>query len=384
MSTSELQTVIQQIPNPILERMHQLHLSPEAYQENADMLVQFNQIAATMLQDGEGIETPGSSVPLAVDEKMLIQGTTLFCEGLYHAIAKCHEMGIPSDIKQHLLQNYMAMQTLEQAKQIVVSTYGQESTPELQFNHQQQVEMMYEATTGALLHFINEYERENGPIEPVALESLATATLGQTDSPPSEVESPQLLPVQSPEAIPSEQSSAKPPKSQSQSGHEKYGAMALLLTTLPANQRGRILQNFDPQEKELITFYSYPQNLEQNLNLDLVEAHLKRFQELFKSKELKKPLQKTDSARGIGKLVESVSPEELLCCIKDERPVVQRYLQSYGETEEPDPLQPDFAAHSHFGSQLAGARSQSGRNASLPPRIEKILHQYLVKRLLPA
>ncbi|MFX5914913.1 hypothetical protein ABTE45_19025, partial [Acinetobacter baumannii] len=85
-------------------------------------------------------------------------------------------------------------------------------------------------------------------------------------------------------------------------------------------QRVRILKSFSTEEKELITFYSYPQHLEDNLDMRAVERHLQAFKERFKKR---RPDARSEAWEGIARLVASNSRQELLSWVKDERPAVK-------------------------------------------------------------
>jgi hypothetical protein len=353
----------QEIAADIIARYGSLNLPPEEEQDNGDIIQEFNKIAADMLSQEEGIEMPGANgaaslIPL--DEKTIPQTQSLFAEGLYFATVKCAEMGIIGDIKKHLLQN-LAMDVYSQAKQITASTYGQEHTPDFQFPFEQQVQYIRQTAESALIYYINEYEKQYGPIEveepSPELISRVEQTLAEEGIPLPDAPQPQqIAPAQAPQ----------PSKPKGPTPHDKYGAVALLMTTLPADQRARILRNFNPEEKELIAFYSYPQHIEQNLDISCVEGHLKRFKEMMRQGGTGL---KSAAYRGIARLAKSIPKEKLLSCVKDERPLVKQYLEAhYGGPHQTGASQEGASGNRHFSDLLPG-------------RIEDILYRYLSKRL---
>lgn len=361
-------------------RFQALGVSPEEFQENLGIMHSFNKIATEMLATSPGIESPGSAQPIPHDDKTIHQTLSLFSEGIYLALVKCLEMGITNQItgygqvqneqgveeskevqaKSYLLQQ-VAGDVFTQTNQIVASTYGQENTPDFQFSFEQQVEWINQAAEGSLLYHIAEWEQRNGPIEVAEVPSRLLPKVEQAmreDGVPIPHSAGSTAPVQS---------QAKGP-----TPHDKYGAVALLLTTLPADQRARILQNFNAEEKELISFYSHPQHIEQNLDTACVETHLKRFKEMLKQGG---STLKSSAWRGMARLAKSTPQEKLLSWVKDERPGIKRYIAShYGQA----------AGQLSFieGSSPTAPR---GRHLTelLPGRIEEILYKYLAKRLDP-
>jgi hypothetical protein len=343
----DLNSLIEQIAQGMIARLDSLGLSPEEYQSDSNVLIQFAGIAAGQLSQEPGLEGPDPNQPIPLDDNMLVQGLTLFCEGLYDALAKCAHMGIGGTIKQEMIQS-LALHIYDQAKQLVAATYGQEHTPEFQFTMEQQIDIIHKATEGYLMALVTEYENINGPIASNEFPAL-----------------PNLPPMASAGGSPQRAApAANPQKTKGPTPHDKYAAVALLLTTMPAGQRNRILTAFSEEEKELITYYSFPQHVEQNLDLACVEAHLIKLRESLKKSG---PAAKSEAYKGIMALVESNPAEKLLSWVKDERPLVKRYLQG------------------HYAPQPGQAQAQpEGHSAPpdpLPSRIEEILYRHLAKRV---
>lgn len=355
--------IANEIAESMIPRFATLGMTPEENQEDSGILREFCKIAAGMLRDEPVIEMPGVAQRIELDQATFTQALTLFIEGIYLAMIKCLEMNISGDTlisnpqdpnmqikaKNYLLEN-LALDVFNQAKQVVATTYGQEHTPDLQIGHEQQVQFMAQTAESALIYYITEYERQHGPI---LVEEPPARLLPKVEQ--AMVEDGVPLPVAAPAPA-----QAKP---KGPTPHDKYGAVALLLGTIPAEQRGRILQNFNAEEKELITYYSYPDHLEQNLDLTCVNEHLRRFKELMKQGG---PTLKSAAYRGISRLAKSRPLTEMLSYIKDERAVVKQYLESH--YNEPLEHLPVPQKDRHFADLL-------------PPRIEEILYRYLAKRV---
>lgn len=357
MTNLDFNSIAEQTAEMMIARLDSLGLSPEEYHSDSGVLRQFASIAVNQLMGEPGLPGPDPANSIPLDERMIMQGLTLFCEGLYDALVKCAQMGIVGQLKQEMIQN-LAMHVYDQAKQLMAATYGQEHTPEFQFSHEQQVDIIQKAAEGYLMAMVTEYESVNGPIiheNDVPPMPAAVPNTPQSPQSPNMPQASQQVATQS----------KQPLRPQGSSPHDKYAAVALLLTSLPPEQRIRILKTFNDEEKELITYYSYPQHVEQNLDLECVKAHLKKLQEALK----KSGIAKTEAYKGILSLVESNPPEKLLSWVKDERPLIKRYLEVLYRRKT--------------GQAPIAADGQSSPDP-LPPRIEEILYSYLAKRLKKA
>ncbi len=373
---SEIQAA-QEISEQVIPRLDEWQQLPEERANDEKLIVEFNKIAAGMIKGSPGIEMPGSSQPIPWDPPHANQAVLLFCEGVYFALQRCHEMRITGNIKIELMQN-LAMDVYGQAIQVVASTYGQELTPEYQFTHQQQVEFIQKGAESVLLLYINEYERKNGPIvsEEDIAEAEALIAEENWEDAPEAPPLPEEVSAEMPAApvAPARPKPAKKPaapakaKPKGPGPHDKYAAVALLLTTLKPERRKKIIQNFNQDERELISYYSYPQHIEQNLDLTSVSKHLRQFKEMMQQGGSSL---KSNAYRGISQLVKSNSLEKLLSYVKDERPKVQEYLAMHYEPE--DTLHPTEGSPS--------APEQRHFSDLLPPRVEDILYRHLNKRL---
>src|SRR4051812_19924370 len=121
----DIHAVTQAVTDTLISRMASLGMTDAEYEENAGILHDFNKIAADMLAGEAGLEMPGSTESIPLDEHLITQALNLFSEGICFAMVKCLEMGITGDTKKTILQN-MALEVYNQAKQVVACTYGQE------------------------------------------------------------------------------------------------------------------------------------------------------------------------------------------------------------------------------------------------------------------
>lgn len=367
MEPLDIQALAASITEEMEGRLASLHIPDQAYEEAVEIIRDFNKIAASMLQEEPGLEMPGAPEPIPLDDKLATQTLNLFSEGVSFAILKCVEMGITGDTKKTILQN-MALEVYNQAKQIMACTYGQEHTPEFQFSYEQQVNMMTQSAESNLMFFIGEYEKEYGPIlvadtPPV----MPLQTQPMAEIPPlAEITPPAL-----PEAMPAPLALPTPMPVQPVGSHrEKYAAVALLLTTLPTEQRGRILKSFSAEEKDLITYYSYPQHIQQELNISHVQAHLRNFKDRLKKTRSSK--RKSDAYQGIARWAAYYPREKLLSWVSDERPLVKRYLESHYYATTPLPARYEG---------VPGKKPKARPKVHLPPRIEDILYRHLERRV---
>lgn len=377
MSNFDGQAILEQANQLAHARLQSFGLSQEELENYAGFVASLNEVAVGELLKEPGIQLPDATEMIPLDDRTATQTASLFCEGVIFTIFRCGEYKVPGELIGNLTQQ-VAMHIYDQSKQIVAATHGQEHTPEFQISPEQQAEYITQGAESALLHYINEYEKQYGPISPEPEpEPEPMAPQSSPAQPPSVAEPPTNQPLEQldfwdeePSAVETGTTTSERPSSEQlpvsssvSANHEKYGAVALLLTTLSVKQRARILNSFGPEEKELIAFYSYPQHVEQNLDAAKVESHLKKLKTLFKKRE-KVPA--TGSNRRISALAGLISPEKLLSCVKDERPVVKRYLMGHLPESAGDPDADPLT-----------------RIPPLSSRLEDIIYRYLSRRLAP-
>jgi hypothetical protein len=164
----------------------------------SQLVFEMIKIAASMMLEEPGIQTQDGQSTLPWELPMAIQGLRLFAEGILQGQLKSKQMGLPPDLAGHLVQT-MALDLYNQCKQVVVSTYGQENTPEVQFSWEQQVSWMVQTADNGFLYYLQEYEKQNGPVK-----TLATT--------PSPAEAAAILPTTPiPAPVPEAMEAAIPP-----------------------------------------------------------------------------------------------------------------------------------------------------------------------------
>lgn len=387
MSDLPLEDIAAELTDSAHERFEQLGFTDPDLGDCFAVVEQFNQIAANMLQEEEGIQAPGNRKAIAYDEQTARQLLTLFNEGIVHALIKCDEMGVPAETRLVVMQQ-AALEIYNQAKQVVASTYGQESTPDLQISMKQQIMMMQQGADNNLLFFLNEYEKQH-PVEaelPKAAEDLPPSPAPMPEPvvekpapPPPRATKPaaaesswdeggweededdgwgdeDLLKAKKP--VPAAPSAVGGPSLPAvQAPHEKFAAVALLLSTLPAGRHDGILQHFNADEQKLIAHYGNPDNLAQGLDLVLVNQQLKQFRELLKEQG---PAIKSKAYRGIQQLTQAFPESKVLFLLKKERPLILEYVK---------------------GFYCSADRPAVANAGLLPPRLEEVIGQYLSSRL---
>ncbi len=315
------------------------------------------EVASQLILSEKAITVPNTEQSVPFDKVTAHQTMQLFCEGLYYSQVKCWEMGIPADLEAQFLQN-VAQWVYDNAKQVVLSTYGQEHTPQYQISEEQQVQMVNQTSESALLYYISEYEKANGPI-------------------PTEHRAPEEPPepvADTPAALPGgeEESSEQPVAVLGPNTNDKFAALALLLNTLPERQKHAVLAGLSDEERELVHYYSNPDHIEADLDIGSVIEHLRHLKETVLSG--KGGQQKSTASRAIEEMALRYPKEVLLSYVRNERPAVQNYLEAFFRlTPSPEENIDPF---------LAWTAGESGsRPRQLPPKIEAALYRYLSRRV---
>jgi hypothetical protein len=307
-------------------------------------------------------------------------------------------MGIPAELKNQFLQN-IAQVLFEQTKQMVLSTLGQENTPELQISKDQQMMMIAQCADQALLYYVDQYEKQFGPItkppkgpDPLPLTAMPMADPMGDAPPDAPPDAGQMIPSQqvnpmaddfvdpaeafgdSEELHPSMPLAAPmaealppaPPVPKGPHPHDKYAAVSLLLSTLGTEHQRRVLAGFNPEEQELIQFYHTPENIQQNLDISCVTRHLQDFKAMVKQGAVSL---KNKTAEAFEALTAEVGHPQLVQWVSSERPLVRQYIaacQPATDEDEPVPA-PRRKKGLPFGEIL-------------PPRVEEALYDYLSQK----
>lgn len=404
-NAQQLQQIAQEKVAQLNERLIADGFEGAELQSNQTVVVQFIPVALNLMAQHGGISMPGAEDQLIeFDENTGEQLITLFSEGVYYAIKKCFDMKLtveltvnvnteqgPAEVpvKDMILQN-LALDLYNQATQIVASTYGQENTPEFQFTIDQQIDMIQQTSESGILYYINEFEKQNGSIESLRNpeeenemfdslteeEEAQANAYEQPEAPvvPEPKPQPPKQPVQEEQVIPEGASAPlspvptiKPVVAKGPSQHDKYAAVSLLLLKVKDQDRQRkILSSFKGEERELISYYLNPQHIMQNLDITCVQNHLKHFTKLVKSGNSGL---KSDALTSVEKIIPQLPEDELLMWSVNERPRVKQFVTHYLPVDE-----------SVLMACGINPEQDNYFSENLPPRLESVLNQYLMKK----
>ncbi len=342
-------------------------LSPEDQAYLLGFINQFAQIAAQQILEQRMIEVPPeasregfSSLPytgVSAGQTMF-----LFCEGVYYAVLKGWKMGLPQDFHTQLAGS-VAQHVFDTTKQLVLSTQGQELTPEYQITEEQQIAYVNQTAESALLYYVNEYEKTNGPFNPeerVVEEELEAPEI-VTDEPRVEAKPLPPQPVQS----------NVPAGSREQ--HTKYAALALLLTTLKPSQQQKIFQQFTPEEQQVMNYYALPQNVERVLDIHQVTEHLMKLKKQIKADHTS-IASRSMANRAIEEMTQVYPKENLIAYVNHERPKIKKYLESsFATTDKMDPMSLFTATDE--------TQNEAKDDQSLSSKVESVLHRFLSQQV---
>lgn len=330
-----------------LARM-QAQMTPEDAEALADYLGRMAEVAANFIFNERVIKLSEDQPGVPITPPMAHQMMMLFSEGLFFGIMRSHPLDVPDEFRTFMLQN-LAGVLFENAKQMAMTTYGQEDTPGVTISDQQQIEMICQTADNALTYYCGEYEKQHGPIalkEPPDPEAAPAASLPVPVEPqaPAETPVPVPPPVQAASPVPSPPVTV--PSAQALD-YERYAALALFISTLPPSRGRAIIQKLSPEAQRLTAHYSTPEHLEASLDLKRVVRHLGRLKTQFAESQGLNATRKAMLA-----LAGRWQPQALRAIVRHERPAVRAYIDTL-------------------------LQARAGANASLPPKIEMALYTYL-------
>ncbi|MBY0405185.1 MAG: hypothetical protein K2X66_14905 [Cyanobacteria bacterium] len=410
--------IAHELTTEFYQRMVSLHLPDEEIQSTANVLFEFGKIAGSLILDEGGIESPSTNQTIPYDMSMATQSMKLFCEGLYHTALKCYEMRLPNELKSGLMQQ-VAQDLFSQTKQMVLTTYGQESTPEYQITMDQQVLMICQTVDSAMTYLLAEYEKQNGPLlgtlpQRSLLDSALDSAVSQnaphtpqnlleTQAPqeshllevpqsdsltphyPGEVHPPTHPPQNLINSQPQPHHLPPPPSTRGPHPHDKYAAVGLLVNTLQNKPEViySVLRHFNPEERSLIQFYQDPENIEKNLDLGCVTRHLKSFKTLMKQGNSSL---RPKAENAFESLFKNQNKQTVLNLVSQERELILTYLNHYfpketAENTENNGLFPLSAAQRHNAISAQAPPKGLPFKEILPPKIEELLFKYLSAKL---
>jgi hypothetical protein len=381
MSEVDIQAIAKQVTDRFIDRMASQEMPDADFDENASILFNFNNIAVTLLKDEPGLEMPGATQVIPIDEGLTEAIISMFAEGICHAMIRCAEMGLTGDPKKSILQD-MALEVYNQAKQIVACTYGQENTPSFQFSPDQQVSMINQASEGHLMFFIGEYEKKNGPIafdsdEEDDGDFLSHGQMEPTPQLPVAPVQPQA-PIQ-PQAIAPAQAVQQTPQMPAVSNdeREKFAAISLLLSAVSSAQREKIFRGIPDKGRAWVEYYSHVPRIPQELNMERVQQRLSQLRNQLKGGSKDKGASVRPPSP-VARLADRYDEHRLLSLVQDERPdILFAVRREY--RQEQVPVQ--YWRYQEPTSSAQDSTSPAEQEVRLPPRIEEILARFLARRL---
>jgi hypothetical protein len=376
----DIQAIAKMVTDRFVDRMASQDMADVDFDENAGILFNFNNIAISLLKEEPGLEMPGVTQIIPIDESLTEAILTMFSEGIYHAMVRCAEMGLTADPKKVILQD-MALEVYNQAKQIVACTYGQENTPGFQFSQDQQVSMINQAAEGHLMYFIGEYEKKFGPIafenEEEDDENFLSQGQNAPQNPPPMQQQPEPV-VQAPVPPPVAPQPQGPQLPQaSLEEREKFAAIALLLQAVSSAQREKIFRGIPDKGRVWVDYYSQGPRIQQELNMRSVQQRLTQLRnQLQGSKSQDSNPSRLPSP--VSRLATRYDEHRLLSLVEDERPdIIQSIRQEYHQEQVPV----QYWRMNTQASTQESSKKMDKQEKRLPPKIEDILARFLARRL---
>ncbi len=297
----DAEQLIQQICESFAQRFTEAGQEEDTVEIMVSFLARMCEVSVQMVTQEEEIKIPNTDHTIPFEPEMQKETVWMFAEGLAFSLEKTDEANIPDEARGEILQN-VALYVYESAKQVVLSTFGQEHTPELQIPREQQVDMVIQTAENALNHFIAEYEAQHGAFERDENDSSADDMLGDafddddsqlaamedTQEAPATEPAPQPAPVAPPAPTPATiaqrvQQTPAPPPPQLPHKQEKYAALALLLNVIPQEKGQQILYRFTTAEQQAIIQFQNPMHIANaGLDIKVVQSQLASLHTRFK------------------------------------------------------------------------------------------------------
>jgi hypothetical protein len=378
-------------------------LTDDLIQTMANLLFEMAKISGGLFLDDPTLATAGEGSPtFDINDAMALQGVKLFGEGVFHAQLKAHAMGLPVDVGTQLVQS-LAQDLFQQAKQVMASTYGQEDTPELQFSWEQQASWMQQSADNGFIFYLNEYEKEHGPIQaspiagmqmvpepqppdvsdPVAVtvdETPAVAVDMLADPSPEAPVLATIINDPAPQPLPAE---VKPQAVAINTqglplSAEKYAAMALFIAFLPPNKAtlaNDLFSQLSTTEQAVVKQFCQLGSLEGiGLNLAQVESAITQLQQQL-TQHLHRHQQQVAQRQALQQTLTQLTPGERAYLLRAERPALKSLVGQLAL-----PLQGSQASNSqwqHILNPETDVTRWRTPPKQVPPAIQGILTQYL-------
>jgi hypothetical protein len=320
---------------------------------------QIAHIAMGLLEQEQGFRAAEGEPLIPFDQTQCLQVVHLFLAGITHASLKAWEYKITGDPKSAILQN-LAEELFMTAKQITATTIGQELTPNIGFNNQQQIQWMQQTAEGLLSHHWQLYEREHGRIthQTNATESAAAlatyqsqqATLAEATH-PALVEDPPLATPSSHENVavwegetqasyqPAVEASATTATVSMTEAQEKLltklAALGLFLTTQSEQNQRTWLEKFPTEQQQWIVHYMNPQAVMQERQMTAVVEALNSLTQSINTQKEQPDFQQTQTQQQLQALLHQCGWQTVEGLLQAERPAVKTFLKTLATTHKP-------------------------------------------------
>ena len=342
----DFQSMVHQLVMELVENWKQMGFTEDQIQEHGGKFFEMGATAAGLIQQEPGIQAEGLPEPIMYTEDIARKVIRYFLVGLNAAAIKGLEQKIPSVDKWHLIQA-SALHVFEQAKQAIVVTYGQESTPEVQIPDDQIYGWLSQTANEAFMYYVTEHEKQHGPFATGEEQQLGMALPEEPGAMPElpAEEAPQEQPQPQPaEAMPEPVAAMSAPMGPARPSdvQHKYAAVGLMLSTLPDAHGKRILAAFQPDEQSHIMRYRDPDAImAEQMDLTLVAQYVRSFKGKLGDMQDKptKP-QKSPYASSLTKVVQLLPPRRVERLFQNERPLVRGYVTQFTQPSHDPNLEP--------------------------------------------
>jgi hypothetical protein len=350
---------LQRLIPPLENDLASAGISPEEIAATVDIAGKFCAIASEQLNQQPGFQATENDPFIPFEPQHGELCLELFMAGTQHAALRCWELGIRGELTSLFLQN-LAQDVFLQSKQIVATTVGEHLTPELKFPHEQMVGWITQAAESALIYYVNEYEKANGPLfqEPIdtnypdyttpssatsysdtkqpSADSLSTNELpdmGYTTHPPGTYPPPEQPTGYGERPTPAVTASANPTAPSGQPDYDKWAALALFITTLNDSLQAQWIALFGPQEQAVLRHYMEAQHVLAERNVPVVTQHLSHLKQFLQQGTVQPDYRDKRAMQAALEVLATKPVEEVLWLSKFERPLAQRYIQVLAEAQ---------------------------------------------------
>jgi hypothetical protein len=236
------------------QQMLQAGWPDEDVQQAANTLFNFSLLCGQLLMQEHVLQVStgdDQTQQVELTEDMASQIMDFFSEALAQAMMGAMQMRLPPDPRQRIIET-LAEGLFTYCKQLMGSVLTTSPPPP----REEISQWLNQTAQDALQHFVGEYEKEFGPITPLAEDPAENTPDGQPSlliqegGPPADIPE-QAVSAEDTEPLattPAEQAPPPAPQAGATTGDAqrqlKLGAIALLLKSLPASAHPRVLRLF--------------------------------------------------------------------------------------------------------------------------------------------